>query len=566
MVKVANDGVLIDRELTSDLRRPVVPRITLRDVLALPSAVGAQVVGSADLDRSVTRATVLDSVGLPISGVRHHVLVVRRDDFTTEGQQVWAPLTVMAQAGAAAVAVAGAVPGDAQAWAADAARLAMPLLLLAADASGERLASEVLGVMLDHHSGILEREDEVHRTLVQIVLAGGSLRDLCEQLVGFYDGAAMVTTSDGRVLATGGSAEELAHALALDCFDRTGRLITESEPTGIRAPQDPRGNRAMVRIVAGSLDHGRLVAFCSHRRLTADDVHLLERAATVAALAITKEQAVSAVESKYRAEFLRDALAGRAGAPDEAIAHAQSLGWDIDRRMVVVVAETDEDDDHTTRPSEEVRSLQQRFARAWTQAVAVRDPRTPVMGFSQEVVALFPVPEAAEVEAIMRSVTEVVRVVRGDGGGGRRTFSTGVSRPISSLADLPVAYDEALSAVGVGRQMHGDSALTHFDGLGIYRLLALIPDSADLRRFVTESLGELATDDSPEYADLRRTLAILIDTNLNVAETARRLFFHYNTLRYRIVKLEKMLGPFTTDPQLRLTLALALKVHQMRGI
>ncbi|HRB99240.1 MAG TPA: helix-turn-helix domain-containing protein, partial [Dermatophilaceae bacterium] len=169
-------------------------------------------------------------------------------------------------------------------------------------------------------------------------------------------------------------------------------------------------------------------------------------------------------------------------------------------------------------------------------------------------------------EATMRAVREIVRIVRGDGGGGRRSFTTGVSRPISSAADLPSAYDEALKAVSVGRQMYGEGALTHFDGLGIFRLLALVPDSADLRRFVSEALGELATDSSRENADLRQTLTVLLDTNLNVAETARILHFHYNTLRYRITKLEKMLGPFTTDPQLRLTLALALKVIQMRGL
>jgi purine catabolism regulator len=137
---------------------------------------------------------------------------------------------------------------------------------------------------------------------------------------------------------------------------------------------------------------------------------------------------------------------------------------------------------------------------------------------------------------------------------------------VTSPAELPAAYADALKAVSVGRQMQGEGALIHFDGLGIFRLLALVPDGADLRRFVVESLGELASDAGRESADLRRTLSVLLDTNLNVAETARILHYHYNTLRYRIAKLERMLGPFTTDPELRLTLALALKVVEMRGV
>ena len=426
--------------------------------------------------------------------------------------------------------------------------------------------AEVLAAVVVRQAALLQREDEVHRVLVRIVLAGGSLVELCDAVAGFFGGAAVVTTTDGRVLAMAGDDPEVERVRGLECFDRTGRLLVESEPVGPRDCATAEATRAFVKIVAGSSDHGLLGAFSPERPLAAADVHMLERAATVAALAITKEAAVAAVEGKYRAEFLRDALAGRAGDPADAVSHASSLGWDLARPVVVVVAETDENDEETTRAPDEVRSLQERFVRAWVQAVRARDTTVPVAGFSQEVVALLPADPDIAPDAVMRTVGEIAKVVRGDGGGGRRSFSTGVSRPITSVADLPGAYDEALKAVHVGRQMHGESALTHFDGLGIYRLLALVPDGADLRRFVEESLGELATDDSPENADLRRTLSVLIDTNLNVAETARQLFFHYNTLRYRIAKLERMLGPFTSDPQLRLTLALALRIHQMRGI
>jgi len=586
MVRVANDTALTGGELPTGpsgrasrldpghtpeggvVAEPDASGISLRLIAGLAAAAHGSVhTPSARLDVSVDGTVPLrTAVKEARSGcsLAHRLVLADAAGLAEHDDDPAAVVRSLEQAGAAGIVTSGDDEDGAVRLRDVAEAIGLPLIDVPLDRIGT-FTTEVLGAILEHQTATLRRLEDADRALVQIVLAGGSLDDLCEQVVGFLDGAAMVTSTDGRVIARAGSAHELARAESLDCFDRTGRLVTETEPIGPRA-DGPGADRAAVRIVAGHLDHGVLIAFSSRRRLTADDVRLLERAATVAALAITKDQAVAAVESKYRAEFLRDALAGRAGTAADAVAHAASLGWDMDRPMVVVVAETDEDDDRTTRDAEEVRFLQQRFARAWTHAVAVRDPRTPVVGFSREVVALVGVPGDADTDRVMRSVGELVRVVRGDGGGGRRSFSAGVSRPFSSVARLPQAYEEALSAVSVGRQMHGDGALTHVDGLGIYRLLALVPDSADLRRFVHESLGELATDDAPENAGLRQTLSILIDTNLNVAETARILFFHYNTLRYRIGKLEKMLGPFTTDPDLRLTIALALKVHQMRGI
>ncbi|MFP5369013.1 MAG: helix-turn-helix domain-containing protein, partial [Actinomycetes bacterium] len=41
---------------------------------------------------------------------------------------------------------------------------------------------------------------------------------------------------------------------------------------------------------------------------------------------------------------------------------------------------------------------------------------------------------------------------------------------------------------------------------------------------------------------------------------------HYNTLRYRISKIERVVGPFTSDPTLRLDLALALRIVTLREL
>jgi purine catabolism regulator len=294
------------------------------------------------------------------------------------------------------------------------------------------------------------------------------------------------------------------------------------------------------------------------------DLQALERAATVCALAITKQQAVTAVESKYQADFLRDVLLGRAGGPERTVPHARTLGWDLDRRLVVVVAEPDlsaADAGSTDASVSDAQLLVQleRLAAAWGSAVRRRDAAAAVVGFTTEVVAVLSVAEPVDTERLARELATSVAFES------RVSFSVGVSRVVDGAGRLPIAYEESRRALAVGRQVQGSGAVASFDRLGVHRLLSLVPDAAELRSFERETLGELA-DDTADAADLRHTLQVLLDTNLNVAQAARALHFHYNTLRYRIAKLERILGPFTTDPLLRLDLSLALRVVQMRGI
>ena len=84
------------------------------------------------------------------------------------------------------------------------------------------LAAAALTVMVEHQRRVLLREDEIHRAIVRLVPIGASLDDVCANVVTFLGGVALVTSTDGRVLAQGGTPEDISAARALPCFDRSG--------------------------------------------------------------------------------------------------------------------------------------------------------------------------------------------------------------------------------------------------------------------------------------------------------------------------------------------------------
>ena len=543
--------------------------LTVRGLLSLPSLAGAEVAaGAAGLDTVVRWVNVMEVPDI-LPWVKPNELLLTTGFPLRHGGQggTFDPSVVarlvdgLAERGVSALGVKTGryldeLPPD---MLDTAERHGFPVLVLPRGVAFDEVMSEVFTQLVDRQTWALDVADRLHRTLTALVLGGGDLPQIAAEVAALFDTAVLICSPDGRVQTTGGAEANSAALAALPLFDPSGRFRTEQVHAGLQdAPDATGGQLAVARVIAGGTDHGLIAAYGPNGGLGPVTVQALERAATVAALAITKQLAVSAVESKFRGDFLRDALNGVAGPPELVTEHCAQLGWDVDRPLAVIVARLDESSGPASVAG---RTPMDRLTAAWEQVLRARDRAVPVVGFTHELVALVP----AEPESVQRTVAELVSSVAGDRGGGRRSFSTGVSRVIGSIADLAAAYEQAGTAVRVGRRTHGPGAVAHFDGLGVHRVLSLVSDPGELRAFAAEVLGPLGAD-TPDALDLRGTLQELLDRNCNVAETARSLHFHYNTLRYRITKLETMIGPFTSDANLRLDVALALRVVQMRGL
>jgi PucR family transcriptional regulator, purine catabolism regulatory protein len=529
----------------------------LREVLRTPVLEGCEVLaGGAGLDRLVARLNVMEVPDIGPWVKPDEFLLTTAYPLRDRPEALPGLVADLDDAGLAGLGIKlgrylDEVPAEMLAVADD---RGFPIVRLPEGASFDEILNEVLTGILNRQTALLERSERVHRAFLQLVLRGHGLPEIVRDLADLLDGPAAIVDPAGQVLAHA-RLEELDLA---DGTEPTHLLVDRDAGTArIDVPDGRALDCTATPISAGAREHGLVLSLAGSGGGT-DDLVALENAATVAALELTKQLEVRAVEDKYRSDLMHDLLRGVEDR-DDVLRRASGFGWDLDRRLLVLVVRRD-------RPGDPVLPDQVRrrapLVGLLRPIVVERDPAAAVTRFSNEVVVVTaafdgPTGRADASEFCRRLVAQVSR-------SHDSSVSAGLSRPVTDVADVAAAYDQAVRALTIGRRIQGPGAAAHFDDLGAYRVLSLIEDQAELAAFAEEILGELAAD-TDTAADLRRTLQALLDAGGNVAEAARNLHFHYNTLRYRIEKLESVVGPFTTDARVRLDVHLALLVRSMRG-
>ena len=142
----------------------------------------------------------------------------------------------------------------------------------------------------------------------------------------------------------------------------------------------------------------------------------------------------------------------------------------------------------------------------------------------------------------------------------------GCSRRAADPVDLYRSGNEARLALNVG-EAEG-KALLAFEDTGAYRLLlgAMSEDPRELERFYAETIEPLSAYDDQYETELVMTVEAYLDNDGNVAATAKQLFTHRHTIRYRLERVRELCGHDVSATEGREKLGLGLKAMRVLGI
>ncbi|MET8849125.1 GAF domain-containing protein [Amycolatopsis sp. NPDC004625] len=370
---------------------------------------------------------------------------------------------------------------------------------------------------LNEANATMERAEDAHDRLTDLVLRGGDLPDVADAVAGVLHGDLTVYDADGTLLASS-SAPVPLDADALAAARASGRAVSTKDSW-------------VCAVQAGPELLGSLV-LAGRAGLSDPDRRLFERAGVVTALLLMLRRSVVRAEDEVRGELLTDLLTAPDRNPRALLARGRRLGIDLSAPHAVLVAHAD-------------GGSRRRVASA-----AARHA-TLVGVHAEEVVLL----AAGDPDELARRVAADLGSVTG------RPVTVGAAGPAGGPSAIADAHGEAARCVrallALGRTGEGAAMA----GLGF--LGQLLGDRADLDAFVRRTLGPVLDYDERRGTELVATLRAYFANGAQLARTKDVLHVHVNTVVQRLERVASLLGEDWQGPDRALEIQLALRLHRL---
>jgi GAF domain-containing protein len=329
-------------------------------------------------------------------------------------------------------------------------------------------------------------------------------------------------------------------ALLLDLMRRQSRSARVVDDDGL----------LVAPLTAGHEQLGILSCVVRGRRFGDEDAELLMAVANQTAVGLKKAELIERLTAENIVKDMFEALA--AGSIETAEAKAAAARCDLTRPHVFVHAQRARARRDGPPWPELAERVQARLSRLY--------PRAFFDARHDGLRALVPLPsdDPAAAEQLSGACDEIAR---------EEGLDLGLSDVDHGAASARRRMREAADAASIGRSLAPDGGAVSYEQLGAYRYLVHLELDETPQDRYGQAVEALVEYDRRRSAQLIETLERYLGSRCSVAESARGLYIHPNTVRQRLERIERVTGLDLRSEDL-LSLELALKVarlHRVRG-
>ncbi len=146
---------------------------------------------------------------------------------------------------------------------------------------------------------------------------------------------------------------------------------------------------------------------------------------------------------------------------------------------------------------------------------------------------------------------------------GRPAVTVTCSQPCDKASQYAAAWHECVQALRLAEQVQR-TGVVDIHEFGAYRLLLPALEGRDLDQFIRSTIGPIVDNDAEHQGALFATLESFTTFGGRFQQTARTLNIHVSTLRYRLHRIETLLGRDLSDNETRFDLMLAARLERLR--
>jgi hypothetical protein len=122
---------------------------------------------------------------------------------------------------------------------------------------------------------------------------------------------------------------------------------------------------------------------------------------------------------------------------------------------------------------------------------------------------------------------------------------------------------QAMDVLKLHRKKGSSNEVSMYRDLGVYKLLLAIEDKEIIKEFYQETIKELVQTDELKGSDLVTVLDSYLKNSGSIKAVSEQLFYHKNTVCYKLAKIEEIIGCNLSYMDVRLKYSLALMLREI---